>query len=189
MRIIYRMRGLLGDATEEFIETLENKENEDQDDEEVYKLANVMADCNGLEVMLGRLESIQDTAYSKQLLTVLLKLFGYCIKVKKNRENLLNPNLKAIPILLQCLKLCLSSGETARSATSGPSVSEVILQHMECLLVEAASKDATIEKYIAFASSGVTKEDIDDLLNHAVHLKAGTALHQVFKRGIFFIIM
>lgn len=30
MRIVYRMRGLLGDATEEFIETLENKESEDQ---------------------------------------------------------------------------------------------------------------------------------------------------------------
>jgi len=30
MRIIYRMRGLLGDATEEFIENLASKENDDQ---------------------------------------------------------------------------------------------------------------------------------------------------------------
>ena len=30
MRIIYRMRGLSGDATEEFIETLDNKDSEDQ---------------------------------------------------------------------------------------------------------------------------------------------------------------
>ena len=41
MRIIYRMRGLLGDATEEFIENLANKDNEDQDEEEIYKIANV----------------------------------------------------------------------------------------------------------------------------------------------------
>ena len=41
MRIIYRMRGLLGDATEEFIENLANKDNEDQDEEEIYKMANV----------------------------------------------------------------------------------------------------------------------------------------------------
>ena len=31
MRIIYRMRGLSGDATEEFIETLDNKDSEDQE--------------------------------------------------------------------------------------------------------------------------------------------------------------
>ncbi len=30
MRIIYRMRGLLGDATEEFIENLASKESDDQ---------------------------------------------------------------------------------------------------------------------------------------------------------------
>ena len=81
MRIVYRMRGLLGDATEEFIETLDNKESEDQDEEDVYKLANVMSECGGLEVMLSRMESVEDAQDSKQLLTVLLKLFGYCIKV------------------------------------------------------------------------------------------------------------
>ncbi len=106
MRIIYRMRGLLGDATEEFIETLENKESEDQvkkvllfrgvlqlyrfhyskDEEEVYKLANVMADCGGLEVMLSRMESVADAKYSRQMLAVLLKLFGYCIKVSAERQ-------------------------------------------------------------------------------------------------------
>ena len=82
MRIIYRMRGLLGDATEEFIENLAKKENEDQDDEEVFKLANVMAECGGLEVMLKRLASLRDTQNSKQLISVLLKLFGHCIRVK-----------------------------------------------------------------------------------------------------------
>ena len=69
-----RMRGLLGDATEEFIETVNNKDGEDQDEEEVYRLANVMADCGGLNVMLLRLASIMDTHYSKPLLQVLLKL-------------------------------------------------------------------------------------------------------------------
>jgi E3 ubiquitin-protein ligase UBR4 len=81
MRIIYRMRGLLGDATEEFIETLDNKDSADLDEEDVYKLANVMADCGGLDVMLARLESVHETLYSKQLLSVLLKLFGHCIRV------------------------------------------------------------------------------------------------------------
>ena len=97
------MRGLLGDATEEFIENLANKDNEDQDEEEIYKMANVMAVNGGLKVMLNRLEHVQDTIRSKQLLIVLLKLFGHCVKVKQNREKLLDPDLKTIPILLEKL--------------------------------------------------------------------------------------
>lgn len=51
MRVVYRMRGLLGDATEEFIETLNNKSQNTVDNEEVYKMANVLADCGGLQVI------------------------------------------------------------------------------------------------------------------------------------------
>ena len=90
MRIVYRMRGLLGDATEEFVENLADKDGEDEEsEEEVYHLANVMADCGGLEVMLTRLTFVREDVsssptsygYSKQLLSVLLKLFAHCIKV------------------------------------------------------------------------------------------------------------
>lgn len=60
MRIIYRMRGLLGDATEEFIESLDSTTDEEEDEEEVYKMAGVMAQCGGLECMLNRLTGIKD---------------------------------------------------------------------------------------------------------------------------------
>lgn len=50
MRIVYRMRGLLGDATEEFVETLDKKKEEDVDNEQVYRMASVMCQCGGLEV-------------------------------------------------------------------------------------------------------------------------------------------
>lgn len=56
MRVVYRMRGLLGDATEEFIESLNNKSQSDVDNEEVYKMANVLADCGGLLVCLLHIE-------------------------------------------------------------------------------------------------------------------------------------
>lgn len=46
------MRGLLGDATEEFIESLNSKSQSDVDNEDVYKMANVLADCNGLLVSI-----------------------------------------------------------------------------------------------------------------------------------------
>lgn len=101
MRIIYRMRGLLGDATEEFIESLDSTtgqnrcshdihvsdagcctvegihflfcvcvSDEEEDDEEVYKMAGVMAQCGGLECMLNRLSGIKDFKQGRHLLTV-----------------------------------------------------------------------------------------------------------------------
>lgn len=45
MRVVYRMRGLLGDATEEFVETLTATSTDVVDDEQLYKMANVLADC------------------------------------------------------------------------------------------------------------------------------------------------
>ncbi len=184
MRIIYRMRGLLGDATEEFIENLASKESDDQDDEEVYRLANVMAECGGLEVMLKRLSSVRDTQNSKQLIAVLLKLFGHCIRVKANREKLLDPSFGAIPILLHCLKLCLAAGDSQGSG-GGPSLSELILETMERLLAEATKYE--MDAYCSFASNCVEISDIRTLLEHAVNLKAGTSLHQRLLRVLPFL--
>ena len=142
MRIVYRMRGLLGDATEEFIENLADKDGEDEEsEEEVYHLANVMAECGGLEVMLTRLSFVREDAsssptsygYSQQLLTVLLKLFSHCIKVKKNRDKLLEPPFRTIPILLNCLKLSLGSGIVSGymgTSTLGVDKCPSLLAHM-----------------------------------------------------------
>jgi E3 ubiquitin-protein ligase UBR4 len=48
------MRGLLGDATEDMVNSLESNTQEDIDKEEVYRMANVLASCGGLNVMLDR---------------------------------------------------------------------------------------------------------------------------------------
>lgn len=42
MRIVYRMRGLLGDATEEFVERFDDKQQRPADDEDTYRMANIM---------------------------------------------------------------------------------------------------------------------------------------------------
>lgn len=117
MHIVYRMRGLLGDATEEFIETLDAKSDQEVNNEEVYKMANVMAECRGLEVILNRLSTIEDLSRSRPLLQVLLKLLGLCVKVKHNQEVLTDPKLGSIPILLNTLELCLSNEADGLSNT------------------------------------------------------------------------
>lgn len=50
MRVIYRMRGLLGDATEEFIESLDAKQQLNSDNEDTYIMAIALAQCGGLQV-------------------------------------------------------------------------------------------------------------------------------------------
>lgn len=48
---------------------------EEEDDEEVYKMAGVMAQCGGLECMLNRLSGIKDFKQGRHLLTVSKHLF------------------------------------------------------------------------------------------------------------------
>jgi len=54
MQVIYRMRGLLGDATEDMVNSLDTNTEEDVDKEEVYRMANALATGGGLRVMLDR---------------------------------------------------------------------------------------------------------------------------------------
>lgn len=140
MRVVYRMRGLLGDATEEFVETLHAKSEQEVNNEEAYKMANVMADCEGLKIMLDRLAAIKDTSRSRPLLQVLLKLFRLCVKVCRNQEVLTQPELGAMTIFLQTLQLCLTA-ETA-------SLTQQLLDIMETVLSKAASQPlSTFERF------------------------------------------
>lgn len=49
---------------------------EEEDDEEVYKMAGVMAQCGGLECMLNRLSGIKDFKQGRHLLTVIQHFFS-----------------------------------------------------------------------------------------------------------------
>lgn len=77
MRVVYRMRGLLGDATEEFVDTLNANSEQEVNNEEVYKMANVLAECGGLQAMLERLAAIQDVNKAKPLLQVRIAYILY----------------------------------------------------------------------------------------------------------------
>ena len=145
MKIVYRIRGLMGDATEEFIESLDTKDNKEVNEEELYKMANVMSECDGLLVMLQRLKVIEDLSpRSRLLMQVLLKLFGHCIRVKVNRQALIEPSLDTIGIMLNLLKLIITSDSaeliSQSSAPGVPSSFEQLMQIMETILVEASQQ-------------------------------------------------
>lgn len=145
MRIVYRMRGLLGDATEEFIETLSNKTTEEVDNEQLYRMANVLADCGGLKVMLDRIGSLTNVTRSRQLLQVLLKLFLLAVKVRRCQEVLCQPELNAVHTLLKVLQLCLQSENDSQQSA----VTEQLLEIMETILSKAASD--TLDSFLQFS--------------------------------------
>ncbi|CAH1787172.1 unnamed protein product, partial [Owenia fusiformis] len=163
MRVVYRMRGLLGDATEDMVNTLDSGKDEDVNEEEVYKLASVMAECGGLDIMLARLKGLRDVASGKQLLTVLLKLFSYCVKVKVNRQLLIQPKMNTISTMLRALNLALLAEQESSAATLGQTLTEQILQIMETILVEASSEPP--EKYKEFSALCGDKDQLMMLLD------------------------
>ncbi|XP_022084216.1 E3 ubiquitin-protein ligase UBR4-like isoform X1 [Acanthaster planci] len=137
MRIIYRMRGLLGDATEDIIESVDNNSDEEADDEETYKMAGVMSECEGLEIMLHRLACLTDLVRGRQLLAVLLKLLCFCTKVKVNRQRLIEPAMQAVNIMLAVLNRVLLAENEEPGSGGGTAVTEQLLSIMEVILQEA----------------------------------------------------
>ncbi|XP_060541262.1 E3 ubiquitin-protein ligase UBR4 [Pantherophis guttatus] len=145
MRIIYRMRGLLGDATEEFIESLDSTTDEEEDEEEVYKMAGVMAQCGGLGCMLNRLTGIKDFKQGRHLLTVLLKLFSYCVKVKVNRQQLVKLEMNTLNVMLGTLNLALVAEQESKDS-GGAAVAEQVLSIMEIILDESNAEPLSEDK-------------------------------------------
>ncbi|XP_059232403.1 E3 ubiquitin-protein ligase UBR4 isoform X2 [Mustela nigripes] len=145
MRIVYRMRGLLGDATEEFIESLDSTTDEEEDEEEVYKMAGVMAQCGGLECMLNRLAGIKDFKQGRHLLTVLLKLFSYCVKVKVNRQQLVKLEMNTLNVMLGTLNLALVAEQESKDS-GGAAVAEQVLSIMEIILDESNAEPLNEDK-------------------------------------------
>ncbi|KAB0801611.1 hypothetical protein PPYR_03797 [Photinus pyralis] len=158
MRVIYRMRGLLGDATEEFVETLNNKSQSTVDNEEVYKMANVLADCGGLKIMVVRLGAIQNIWRARPLLQVLLKLFRLSVKVHRVQEVLIQPEIRSMEVFLRTLQLCLDSEPDGNQAA----VTEQLLDIMETILSKATSQ--SIESFDRFSQTFGGPEYVKSLL-------------------------
>ncbi|CAH0559665.1 unnamed protein product [Brassicogethes aeneus] len=162
MRVVYRMRGLLGDATEEFIETLSNKTQNEVDNEKVYQMANVLAKCDGLKVMVQRLGAIQNVWRARPLLQVLLKLFRLSVKVTKCQDVLIQPELGAMGVFLRTLQMCLEGENSSQAA-----VTEQLLDIMETVLSKATGE--SFENFEKFSRTFGGPEYVRSLLTCTTH--------------------
>ena len=82
MRVVYRMRGLLGDATEDMVEKLDDGKGKNVDEEQEFKMASVLSRCEGLDAVMWRLGCVRDFVQGHQLISAALKLLDTCIKLK-----------------------------------------------------------------------------------------------------------
>ncbi|KAI8429559.1 hypothetical protein MSG28_000181 [Choristoneura fumiferana] len=159
MRVVYRMRGLLGDATEEFVETLSQTNAEAVDDEQLYRMANVLADCGGLEVMLQRLAAIQRVGAARALCSTLLRLLGLCARVRRCVRVLTRAETRALPVLLHALQL---AADEERDMPRAHLVYQ-LLEIMERILSVAASE--SLESFLQFSLTFGGPEYVQALLN------------------------
>lgn len=113
MKIVYRMRGLLGDATEEFVEKFDIDSSSDDSFEQIYYLANYVADDDGLNVILSYLRCSIDGKSNYALHSIILKLLLTCVKVKKCLNMLCLPSsgTKTFIVLLDKLKFFIEHSE------------------------------------------------------------------------------
>ena len=86
----------------------------------------------------SRLGALQDLVMGKQLMQVLLKLFGYCVKVKANRLLLIQPHQNTISNMLGALNLALLAEQESSGVSKGLTLTGELLQTMEIILQEAS---------------------------------------------------
>ncbi|KAK7478490.1 hypothetical protein BaRGS_00030249, partial [Batillaria attramentaria] len=163
MPIVYRMRGLLGDATEDMVNSLDSGREEDIDKEAVFKMAAVLKECGGLPVMLERLASIRDLVLGRPLMCVLLKLFSYAVNVKVNRQELIKPELNTVNIMLGALNLALWAEQEGGAVVKGQTITEQVLNILETILLEASEQPP--EQYSEFSKLCGDRDQLKLLLD------------------------
>ena len=95
----------MGEATEEFIEKFNDDES---NDEEVYKRAVFILDSNGFQTIIDRLGCVKLlSSKSRPLLDAAFLLLGYCSKIKLCRAALADPSLGFLNRMLQMLNICI----------------------------------------------------------------------------------
>lgn len=145
----------------EFVETVEDHSDENIDYEKKHRMANVVVDCGGLEVMLNCLKCDTTLNANRSLLEVVLKLFSLCSKVKRCQEALCRPEMRAMEVFLRVLDLCIQSEATAPAAN----LIENLLEIMNTILTKAASDSLDLFLRLSLTFGGV--EYVRSLLNYA----------------------
>ena len=136
MNVIYRLQGLDGEATEEIVESLPDDDNKEEDPEVKYGITSIMSTCGGLEAIVSQIQDINDFVLDRELANYALKLLYHCLKVKINRQKMLE--LKSMNILLEKLKLTFPKESLA-------DIAELLLLTIESIVSEANEREDAMD--------------------------------------------
>lgn len=152
MTIIYRMRGLLGDAVETFVSSLGEADGvEVEQHESLSPLTNALTQCGGLSRTLRKLDAVDTGTAGRFLLGQLRKLFERCIKTEQGRRDLVSSD--AINSFMKVLHACVS----LRSTDEG--VLQIGLEYLQ--IISAIVGDPAMHPIV----TGISKEDAEWLLS------------------------
>ena len=129
MRVVYRMRGLLGDATEDMVEKLDDGKDKNVDEEQEFRMAAVLSRCEGLDAVMCRLACVRDFVRGHQLISAALRLLVHCTKLKVGGLSHTAGRVSFVCWLV-CLFVCLFAGEQTVSTSTTPQR----CQHSPCCL-------------------------------------------------------
>jgi E3 ubiquitin-protein ligase UBR4 len=170
MRVVYRMRGLLGDATEDMVEKLDDGKDKNVDEEQEFKMAAVLSRCEGLDAVMWRLGCVRDFIQGHQLISAALKLLDCCIKLEVNRQYLLQPHLNTVNTLLAVFNLAVDY-EDQHNTKLGADVCEQVLEVTEKILQEASSNRPVLTR--SLSQPGVGEEGSESqLMTFLEHISA-----------------
>ncbi|UMM10762.1 hypothetical protein L5515_000390 [Caenorhabditis briggsae] len=92
MLIVYRMRGLMGDAVETFIENFgvaEDSNEDAEEDEQLAKMTSCLTKCGGIDKLMDLLATSVDSSSGRFLLGHLRKIFERIVKIPSGRRALI----------------------------------------------------------------------------------------------------
>jgi E3 ubiquitin-protein ligase UBR4 len=150
------MRGLLGDATEDMIEKLDDGKDKNVDEEQEFRMAAVLGRCEGLDAVMWRLGCVRDFIQGHGLISAALRLLDCCTKLKVNRQHLLQPHLNAVNTLLGVFNLAVDY-EDQHNTKLGAEVCERVLEVTEKILQEASSSRPVLTR--SLSQSGLREEE------------------------------
>ncbi|MFH4973737.1 hypothetical protein AB6A40_000446 [Gnathostoma spinigerum] len=163
MVIVYRMRGLLGDATEPFITNFSDADHKESMDDAQLRMARLMGDCvRDFGTIISSLDTVELTGDGKKLLKELHRLLAYCVKVEKNRHLLIEN--KAVRRFLRVFEIVHRLG--VRDADCD-ALALNYLELVRALLVDVLAKDEAEE-----SAGGASFEQMSWLLELSVNGEA-----------------
>ncbi|CAD6199759.1 unnamed protein product [Caenorhabditis auriculariae] len=145
MIVIYRMRGLLGDAVETFVSSLGEVCGEDGDeDEALAKITKCLIDSGGMKKILSLLRDADMSNAGRSLLAQLRRLLERVVKTSAGRRALVENN--AVGVMIRILRMCALELAEEKTMMLG-------LEYFR--IVETVVSDASLHERL----TGVTEDD------------------------------